>query len=71
MLYGGSSNESVYDRICDINLSFRDVNVRERALFEAIRQLPKKFRRELPQGLEAGYAVLPQSCHYSIPCCMS
>ncbi|KAI4133378.1 MAG: hypothetical protein LQ341_006172, partial [Variospora aurantia] len=61
LFYGNSLNELVSDRIGDINAFYPDAKVREDALFEAIKQLPrknqtaKKFLRSLKQTL--------QSCH--------
>ena len=61
LFYASSPDDLVNDRICEINLCFRDANVKEHALFEAIKELPvqgqsiESFLRALKQKL--------QSCH--------
>ena len=59
LFFASSPDESVYNRICDINLSFRDVNVREHALFEAIKQLPNNSVESCLRALKQAL----QSCH--------
>ncbi|KAL8971412.1 MAG: hypothetical protein Q9197_003291 [Variospora fuerteventurae] len=59
LFYGNSLNELVSDRIGDINAFYPDAKVREDALLEAIKQLPrknqtaKKFLRSLKQKLQS------------------
>ena len=61
LFYGSNPDELVTDRICRINLYYRDAKIREQPLIEAIKKLPvqnlsvESFLRSLKQTL--------QSCH--------
>ncbi|KAM0801269.1 hypothetical protein BDR22DRAFT_200079 [Usnea florida] len=64
LFYGSNPDELVNDRVCRINLYYRDAKVREQPLIEAIKKLPvqnlsvESFLRSLKQTL--------QSCHSSV-----